>query len=171
MYQFIFSHMPSAHYAMLSGRYVSHGRRYPMVKECVFLLIVLFPLIDGATRSPDAYGTVLYKLTDVDRKTWTYADRIELQCRKSVGSLIPGANFSKGDGDGERFLEYFGVIKGEAKKIVSSVARKRAMIAVVDALGGYLHTKLLPHVREQYYAGRATYSTVKQLHNLEKNIK
>lgn len=163
--------MPSPHYAMPSGRYVGHGRRYPMVKECMFLLVVLTPLIDGGTGSSDAYGTSLYKLTDVDRKTWTYADRIELQCRKSVGLLIPRANFSDGDGDGERFLEYFGVIKGEAKKIVSSVARKRAMIAVVDALGGYLHTKLLPHVREQYYAGRATYSTVKQLHELEKNIK
>lgn len=161
--------MPSLHYTMLIGRYVGHGRRYPIVKECVFLLVVLTPLIDGGTESSDAHGTSLYKLTDVDRKTWTYADRIELQCRKSVGLLIPRANFS--DGDGERFLEYLGVIKGEAKKIVSSVARKRAMIAVVDALGGYLHTKLLPYVREQYYAGRATYSTVKQLHDLEKNIK
>ncbi|XP_022160964.1 uncharacterized protein LOC111027058 [Myzus persicae] len=142
-----------------------------MAKECVFLLVILFQLIDAGTGSQDVHGTVLYKLTDVDRKTWTDADRVELQCRKLVGSLIPGANFSNGDGDGERFLEYFSLIKGQAKKIVSSVARKRAMIAIVDALGGYLHTKLLPNVREQYYAGRATYSTVKRLHDLEKNIK
>jgi len=171
MFQFIFSHMPLPRYAMPSGRYVSHGRRSPTVKECLLLLVILIPLIDGDTGSQDAHGTSLYKLTDVDRKMWTSADLIELQCRKSVGLLIPGANFSDGDGTDVRFLQYFDVIKGEAKKIVSSVARKRAMIAVVDALGGYLHTKLLPHVRQQYYAGRTTYSTAKRLHDLEKNIK
>ncbi|CAI6361677.1 unnamed protein product [Macrosiphum euphorbiae] len=99
----------------------------------------------------------MYKITDIDRKTWTSADCIELQCWKSIGLLIPGANFTDGDGAGVRFLQYFDVVKAEAKKIVSSVARKRTMIAVVDALRGYLQTKLLPHVREQYYSGRASY--------------
>lgn len=162
--------MPSLHYAMPSGRCASYGLRYPMVNEYVkyvLLLIVLFQLIVGVTGSPDAQGTVLYKLTDVDRKTWTYADLMELQIRKSVGLLIPSTNFS----DGERFLEYFDVIKGEAKKIVSSVARKRAMMLVLDALGGYLHTKLLSHAKQQYYEGQATYSTVKRLHDLDKTIK
>ncbi|CAI6348636.1 unnamed protein product [Macrosiphum euphorbiae] len=163
--------MPSPRDAMPSGRYVSHGRRCPMVMECVLMLVILIPLIDGGTGSPDAHGSSLYKVTDIDRKTWTSADCIELQCRKSIGLLIPGANFTDGDGAGVRFLQYFDVVKAEAKKIVSSVARKRAMIAVVDALGGYLHTKLLPHVREQYYAGRASYSTVKRLQDLDKNIK
>ncbi|KAE9538787.1 hypothetical protein AGLY_005369 [Aphis glycines] len=139
-----------------------------MLCRAVVLVIVLQQII-ADTRSGDVHGTALYKLTDVDRKTWTYAERIELQCRMTVGSLVPGANFS--DYDGDIFLQYFDEVKNEAKKIISSVTRKRAMIAVVDALGGYLHAELLPRAKELYYEGQAKYSTVKRLHKLEKNIK
>lgn len=142
--------------------------RYVMLCRAIVLVIVLQQIIDD-TRSGDVHGTVLYKLKDINRKTWTYSERTELQCRMTVGSLVPGANFS--DYDGDIFLQYFDHIKNEAKKIVSSVTRKRAMIAVVDALGGYLHAELLPRARELYYEGRAKYSTLKRLHKLEKNIK
>lgn len=139
-----------------------------MLCRAVVLVIVL-QQITADTGSGDVHGTALYKLTDVNRKTWTTSERIELQCRMTVGSLVPGANFS--DYDGDFFLQYFDQIKNEAKKIVSSVTRKRAMIAVVDALGGYLHAELLPRARELYYEGWAKYSTVKRLYELDKNIK
>ncbi|XP_026808316.1 uncharacterized protein LOC113550585 [Rhopalosiphum maidis] len=153
----------------------SHVKNYE-IRRCsrpvilyraVVLVIVLQPII-ADTGSSDVYGTTLYKLTD-DRKMWTFDERIKLQCRMTVGSLVPGANFS--DSTGEIFLVYFELIKIEAKKIVSSSVRKSAMIIVVDVLGGYLHANLLPRVKEQYYEGRAKYSTVKKLHELEKNIK
>jgi hypothetical protein len=142
-------------------------RRPVILCRAVVLVVVLQPIIAG-TGSRDAYGTTLYKLTD-DRKTWTFDERIKLQCRMTIGSLVPGANFS--DSTGEIFLVYYELIKIEAKKIVSSSARKSAMIIVVDVLGGYLHSNLLPRAKELYYEGRAKYTTVKKLHELEKKIK
>lgn len=133
-----------------------------------FLLIVTMQLVGACTGSRDSCGTALYKLADVDRKRWTDVERVELRCRMLVGLLIPGAG--SGEVDGESFLEYFDTIKNEVKKIVSSVARKRAMIAVVDAVGAYLHAELLPRVRDKYYAGLAGYPVVKRLHDLERNI-
>jgi hypothetical protein len=111
-------------------------------------------------------GTTLYTISDIRRK-WTDTESFELQGRMLVGSLIP-TKIPENEND---FLDYFVSIKRSIDKIHSAVGRKRAMVMVADAIGGYLYAKMLPQIRIFYYEGKFKYSTTKRLHDLMKKIK
>lgn len=114
-------------------------------------------------------GTTLYTQSDLDRAKWTYDEQIDLRCRMAAESLVPGRVPANG---ADAFLGYFDLLRDVANtKFGSELGRKRAMVAVTDAIGGYMYVKLLPRVRRSYYEARLDYSTAKRLHDLMANIK
>lgn len=133
---------------------------------CIIAVLCIADYIFGIEQYSDNFGTTLYTQLNI-KKNWTNNERIELQCRMLVGSLIP----TKIPEDGDVFLTYFNLIKNHTNKINSVASRKRTMIMIVDAIGGYLHAKMLPQNILLYYDGKSKYSTTKRLYNLVKAIK
>ncbi|VVC30009.1 Hypothetical protein CINCED_3A016216 [Cinara cedri] len=137
-----------------------------------FVVITLLLCADAvfsdaiAEQNAANFGTTLYTKSDVE-KHWTDTELIALQCRMLIGWLIP----TKIPDNGETFLAYFDLIKNHTTKINSLAIRKRTMIIIVDAIGGYMHTKMLPQFKLFYYDGKMKYSTMKRLHDLLKAIK
>lgn len=114
-------------------------------------------------------GTTLYTRSDLDRAKWTYDEQIDLRCRMAAESLVPGHVPANG---ADAFLGYFDLLRDVANtKFGSESGRKRAMVAVTDAIGGYMYAKLLPRARRSYYEARLDYPTAKRLHDLMANIK
>lgn len=127
----------------------------------------------GTTGPPDSnqLGTALYGPSDLaeDRK-WTEDEQIELRCRMSIGALVPG-RVPTGNGAVDVFVKYFDLIRDSADRIESIVLRKRTMVLVADAIGSYLHARMLPEIRALYYEGKVNYTSTKRLHDLAKKIK
>jgi len=122
----------------------------------------------GPGRPGPGLGTALYTASDAAAtRKWTDGERTELRCRESVGRLVPG----RVPDDARLFLAYFRLIENRAADIRSAVGRKRAALAVADAIGAYLHAKMLPAARARYYDGALDYPTAKRLHDLMAKIK
>jgi len=122
----------------------------------------------GPGRPGPGLGTALYAASDATAaRRWTDAERTELRCRQSVGRLVPG----RVPDDARRFLAYFRLVESRAADVRSAVARKRVALAVADAIGAYLHARMLPAARARYYDGALDYATAKRLHDLLAKIK
>lgn len=134
-------------------------------KYACFVIFSIHGLV-VCTEQDVELGTTLYTLSDIKRK-WTGTESYELQSRMLVGSLVP-TKIPENEND---FLDYFVSIKNATNKIDSAVGRKRVLVMVADAIGGYLYAKMLPQVRILYYEGKLKYSTTKRLHDLMKKIK
>lgn len=125
--------------------------------------------IFAATAATGNLGTALYTRSDLDRAKWTYDEQIDLRCRMTAESLVPGRVPANG---ADAFLAYFDLLRDVANtKFGSESGRRRAMVAVTDAIGGYMYAKLLPRARWSYYEARLDYPTAKRLHDLMANIK
>lgn len=112
-------------------------------------------------------GTSLYKRSDVGRR-WTDGQVVDLQCRMVIGSLVP----TKIPTNSDIFLNYIELVKNVSNiKLGLTTKKKRAMVMVADAIGGYLYSKLLPNDKMLYYDGKASYVTTQRLYNLMKKIK
>jgi hypothetical protein len=112
-------------------------------------------------------GTTLYNHVDIMYDTpWTGKDMLMLHSRMLIENLIP-----KNVVDGNAFLSYIKLIIKTSEIIVNDQTRKIAMVSVADAIGGYMHGVLLPHVSQEYYKGHESYKVTNELHALLRKIK
>lgn len=129
---------------------------------------VAFPL----KKERFTYGTVLYRRSDaLNERQWTEADVIDLLYRIAVDVLVP-ADTAAIAVDPDAFLRYYELVQQQLNlTIVSAANRKRATVAVADAIGSYLHAVALPRIRVLYYRGKLSYDKAKRMHDLIQKIK
>ena len=89
-------------------------------------------------------GTALYNHADDMYDTlWTEKDMLMLHSRMLIENLIPKIVV-----DGNAFLSYIKLIIKTLETIVNDQTRRIAMVSVADAIEGYMHGVMLPHVNQ-----------------------
>lgn len=111
-------------------------------------------------------GTALYTRNDLTR-TWTDQEAIRLHGRMAVDWLLP----TRVPDDGTAFVEYLKLIADKSASVENEQSRKRLMVLVADALGGYMHGVLLVKVKASYYEGRAGFDLTNTLYGIMRKIK
>jgi len=134
-------------------------RQYPIF---FFLLaVVSLQLIDTSSRSQDAQGKAVMLNFEklVPETTSMYSGWLEVLRRTTVDDVSEKAQI------------YFSLILERSKNMFPLVI-KRLMIAIASALEGkVIYARLLPHITGLYCDGRATFSTLKFVHEVEMIIK
>lgn len=111
-------------------------------------------------------GTTLYNKRDLT-KFWTKQEATRLQCRAIVDQLIP-----RRIPNGTAFINYLQNITHYSKFIIDSEnSRTLIMVAVADAIGGYMFGVLLPKIKASYYEDRVSYDLVYKLYGIMRKIK
>lgn len=153
-------------YVFRAPMYASPGRgvvRHRRVAVVVLLWLSWSPFATSA--GPVNVGTALYTRRDLT-KVWTEPEAVRLRVRQMVDRLLPTRV-----PDGPAFVQYMKSIADKSKIIENDATRRRAMVAVADAVGGYMHGVLLPNVKASYYEGRARFDATNRLYGTMRKIR
>ena len=113
-------------------------------------------------QSPNV-GTVLFRDWELGKDCWSKEEVALLISRKAMQELVP----KKPPRDVPLLLEYIrNCLEAVKRKATSKPNHQLVMLALSDALGGYLYAYGLPVTDRQYYMGEVSYFVVKQMHEL-----
>lgn len=129
------------------------------------LLLTVLTISGARVGEPINVGTTLYGKRDLT-KYWTEQEASGLQCRAIVDQLLP-----RRVPGGAAFFSYVKLIVDQSEIIDSGKSRRRTMVAVADAIGGYMFGVLLPKIKRSYYEGREPYNVTNRLYGIMRKIK
>lgn len=145
-----------------------------------FLLLFLFTPISHTKKSPTPLkysnaGTVLFGASDMNRDCWN-ADSVSLlTARLVIENILPQMDdvsiHVKDDAFVCDLIEYFRMVLEVVRQLASGKAKHVLLMALSDAIGGYMKHLILPMAKYAYYAGNIEYANVVKLYQLFDEIK
>lgn len=136
---------------------------YCRVADAILILLSFSSMTTSAEKVN--VGTALYARRDLTKK-WTDSEAVRLLVRMIVDQLLPTRI-----PDGPAFVEYLKLIANKSKIIDDDATRRYTMVAMADAVGGYMNGVLLPEVKTSYYEGRAGFDATNKLYRTMEKIK
>nr|XP_022907125.1 uncharacterized protein LOC111418708 [Onthophagus taurus] len=137
---------------------------------CFFALI--YSCLSASERGINI-GTVLFAPSDAHKDCWTSEQLALLTSRMVVEAILPSRNsLNVNDNDMiSDIVEYFRMILEVVRKNTSGKIKHLMLLAVTDALGGYMTHFFLPLAKYSYYAGNVDYNSVIKVHQLYDELK
>uniref|UniRef100_T1HMF3 Uncharacterized protein n=1 Tax=Rhodnius prolixus TaxID=13249 RepID=T1HMF3_RHOPR len=104
--------------------------------------------------------TVLFVHSDSCKTCWSLSELNLLVARRIMQDLIP----KRIPKDFPALLTYIQTCVNTVKAKTSGKATELMLSALYDALGGYLHSVVIPILNEAFYAGNVDYKVTSELH-------
>lgn len=144
------------------------------------LLLFLFTPLSHTKKSPTPLkysnaGTVLFGASDMNRDCWNADSVSMLTARLVIENILPQMDevtiHVKDDAFVCDLIEYFRMVLEVVRQLASGKAKHVLLMALSDAIGGYMKHLILPMAKYAYYAGNLEYANVVKLYQLFDEIK
>lgn len=153
-------------------------KRYPYLLLISFLLFTPGSHTKNSAPPPLKYsnaGTVLFGASDMGRDCWNSDSLALLSARLVIENVLPQMDEAtihvKDDAFVCDLIEYLRMVLEVVRQLAGGKAKHVLLMALSDAIGGYMKHLILPMAKYAYYAGNIEYANVIKLYQLFDEIK